>query len=260
MENWEIKEEKLKVIDAHCHLPKTKSVDDLIRLMDESDVEKSILILNTKEDQEAIQKQISSVLKNKHRLGIAVGYDLHIPGIDAYIAELRECGLNIMIKLHSRIMKYTLHDIPTILSRLHAIDFGIIMVDGFDYGHHLENLINLELLVATAEEFPDKKVVFAHAGGINILKSMLCTRTLSNVYYDLSLTVPYLFETSIYKDIKHFLRFNYAKTMFGSDYPDFTVNDSKLKFDIVMNELNFSLEIMNDVFYHNAAKIYCELF
>lgn len=250
----------MKVIDAHCHLPKNKSVEELIHLMDKSRVEKALLILNTKEDQDALWDQIDLLLRYKARLGIAVGYDIRIPDIDEYYQRLRDLGIPCMLKLHSRIMRYTLEDIPDILSRMENISFSTVMVDGFDHGHHLENLICLELLVAVAERFADRRIVFAHAGGINILKTMLCTRTLKNVYYDFSLTVPYLFNTSIHQDMLHFLRYNHEKVMFGSDYPDFTVDVSLEKFHILFQELGFEDDLIKNILYQNALNIYSDVF
>lgn len=250
----------MKIIDAHSHLPKDKKISSLLSLMDANNTEKVLLILNTKEDQEEVLKQLALLLQYKKRIGIAVGYDIAIPDIDDYITNLQKQGISCVIKLHSRIMQYTLAQIPEILKRLRNVDFNTIMVDGFDYGHHLENLINLELLVAVAEAFSEKNVVFAHAGGIQILKTMLCTRTLKNVNYDLSLTVPYLFNTSIKQDILHFLRFNHTKVMFGSDYPDFSIEESYQKFNILFQELGFTSEIIENVLYNNANRLYSEVF
>lgn len=247
------------IIDAHCHLPKDLNLNKLIQEKNDLNIQKSLLILNTKSEQSAFIEQIDIAKENKNKLGILIGYDYKNESLNETIKIFYDNGIKFGLKLHSRFMHFTKLDIPNILSSLEKIDFDVIMVDGFTYGPEIETHIFLELLIAVAKSFPDKKVVFAHAGGIDILRTMLCTRSLSNIFYDLSLTVPYLYNTSIHPDIIHFIKFTNQRVMFGSDSPDFTTEYALDKFKELFSEMNLDKKIIDDILYSNANKIYAQI-
>lgn len=247
------------IIDAHCHLPKDLSLSSFLEEKNKASIEKSVLILNTPKEQNSFIEQIELAKNNKDKLGILVGLDYKNESILDTLDVIKSNGFKIGIKLHSRFMHFTLLDIDKILNSMKNIEFDVVMVDGFVYGPDIETHIFLELLIAVAKAFPQKKIVFAHSGGIDILRTMLCTRTLDNVYYDLSLTVPYLFNTHIHPDIIHFLKFTHTRTMFGSDSPDFTTIYSLKKFYEIFDEMKLSDEIRNNILYSNANKIYSDI-
>ncbi|MDY5730038.1 MAG: amidohydrolase family protein [Eubacteriales bacterium] len=249
-----------KIIDAHLHFPNDKQLPTLIAQLNQNNIEKCVLILNTKDDQDIFLSQFAYFLEHKHRFGIALGFHYK----EKYHLEcakmLEQNNIPYAIKLHSRLMQYIKQDIPAILQMIHTNKAQNIIVDGFAYGHHLEYLIGLELLIALANEFPCKNIIYAHSGGIDILKTMLLTRTLSNVRYDLSLTVPYLFRTSVYADILQFIKYNHSKIMFGSDSPDFTIEFALEKFAKVFDALQLNKETKKAILYQNALSIYKEIF
>lgn len=247
------------IIDAHCHLPKDLNLSNFLVEKDIAGIEKSILILNTPKEQNAFIDQIELAKKNKNKLGILVGLDFKNESILDTLDIIKSNGFKFGIKLHSRFMHFRISDIDKILESMMSTDFDVAMVDGFVYGPDIETHIFLELLIAVSKAFPNKKIVFAHSGGIDILRTMLCTRSLDNVYYDLSLTVPYLFDTHIHPDILHFIKFTHTRTMFGSDSPDFTTKYALKKFFEIFDEMKLSSEIINNLLYSNANKIYSDI-
>lgn len=75
--------------------------------------------------------------------------------------------------------------------RLHTLCFRTVLVDHWIFGPHIENHIGTELSIHLAKELPDKWIVIAHSGGFKLIETMLLTRTIKNIFYDLSLTQLY---------------------------------------------------------------------
>lgn len=247
------------IIDAHCHLPKNLSLDTFFEEKNGENIDKSVLILNTVDEQNAFIDQIEIAKSHKSKLALLIGYDYKNSNIINTIKNIHNHGFNYGLKLHSRFMHFTINDLPYVLASLDNIDFEVIMVDGFTYGREIETHIFLELLLSVSKKYPNKKVIFAHSGGIDILRTMLCTRNVANIFYDLSLTVPYLFNTSIHNDIIHFIRFSHSRIMFGSDSPDFSATYALDKFYAIFNEMSLEKNIQNNILFSNAQSIYKEI-
>jgi predicted TIM-barrel fold metal-dependent hydrolase len=96
----------------------------------------------------------------------------------------------------------------------------------------------------------------AHSGGIHLLQTMLYTRSVKNIFYDISFTCNYLYTTSVKQDMVHFLKYTANRVMFGSDYPDFTVHEAA-KTVLELAGLAFLSEDQKErIFYQNAADMY----
>ncbi|NMD37389.1 MAG: amidohydrolase family protein [Christensenellaceae bacterium] len=246
-------------IDAHSHLPKDGKLSTLLDNMNNENVEKLVLILNSKEEFDVFKKEINIFKLNSSRFGVLLGLDyrnfVHIQNIDF----LNVNNIHYGIKLHSRYTNITKNDFDKVIKIIHSIKTNVILVDSFPYGADYKTHIGIELSIELANAFKNKKIILAHSGGIDLLKCMLLTRSLSNVFYDLSLTVPYLFNTSIHADIIHFIRYTSNRIMYGSDYPDFTIQNSKSKFMDIIKESGIDENSINNIMYKNALEIYSSL-
>ena len=69
----------MKLIDAHIHLKPSEdaAVSSLLHQMDKQGVEKSMLILNVKDEYEAFIKDFQTYSSNKNRLWLAIGINIH---------------------------------------------------------------------------------------------------------------------------------------------------------------------------------------
>lgn len=219
----------MKLCDAHFHfdMKKNDPVCDMVQIMDQYDIKAAVLILNSNAESALFQSQ-------EKRLS-ACAADIH-PAILLDIRHLDDFGQNtrwlmerqapFSIKLHPRISNIQKKDFQAVADVLSGISYHNIIIDAFYYGPRPENLIYNELALSLAETFPSKKIVLAHFGGAKVLETMLLTRAVPNIYYDLSCTVSYFHNTSVWMDLCHCVSKNVGRVMYGSDYPAFTEADA----------------------------------
>jgi len=247
-----------KIIDAHMHfnMKKENPVDDLINQIELNNIVGGVLILNSDEEKRAFVKSVSNkVLLNKN-IRIATLYDIKKQEDIEFIKYLDGTGIDFLIKLHPRISDIQKKDFETYLEGLKKFEKKDIIIDGFYYGENLENHISIEFTIYLATNLNDRNIVLAHSGGIKILECMLYTRKIENLYYDLSLTATYLKNSSVYIDIINFLKYNYKKVFFGSDYPDFTMKEAIDSMMIICKKAELSEDKIDMVFAENAIKFY----
>lgn len=248
------------MIDAHTHL-NFKASDpwsDYEKTMRRDNIDRSVLILNTLPT-EGAQLTLNHIWRlcqeDKVRLAAILNY--RQPDPLAFVRLARDAGIPLTIgKLHPRITNICRKDFPALVEQLLQAMFKTIIIDCFVYGHHIENHIGMELAIYLAQQFPQVNFVLAHAGGCRLLETMLCTRTLANLYYDYSLSCCYFENTSVWLDMVHMLKFNSNRVMFGSDYPDFTPSQAKDKMLLLAHQANLSREQMQLVMGETAQALY----
>lgn len=248
-----------KIIDAHMHLnlKKNNPIEDLVLQVKQNNIERFMLILNSRKEKEYFFDNMEFLKKKKCAYYISVLYDLYeLSYSKEFIERLAKKDILYTIKIHPRMSNLTKKDFKDLFLVLCQVECESIIIDCFSYGHHLENHIGVELGIYLAERMADKRIILAHSGGIRLLECMMLTRTLPNIYYDLSLTCNYLFDTSVNMDMVQFIRFNSNKIMFGTDYPDFNICDAVQKMNVLCNKAEISKEQHQDIFYNNAIKIY----
>lgn len=162
------------------------------------------------------------------------------------------------LKVHSRIQKieyseyeqveYALRDIPTNVP---------VILDAWYYGSDLKYNPSLEGIISIIKMQPDRKFVIAHAGGYRIIEYFYHTRDLDNASYDLSLTTQYLSDSSLFIDLKKFLRWiPTERILFGTDFP---YASPKGQYDLLLQILS-SLQITSSeydsILYENGFNTY----
>jgi len=183
-----------------------------------------ILILNNEEEKKVFENSFLDKFIQLFPLSVlALNYEL---ANTIFLNKLNAKGIGYGLKLHPRLSNITKDKFRDIANLIEGIDFKFIIIDCFYYGSNLETHTNLELSIFIAKYFKDQKILLAHSGGHKVLEYMLYTRELKNIYYDLSLTSNYLKNTSVEKDMINFIKYNYSRIFFGSDYPDFSVKSS----------------------------------
>ncbi|MCL2151848.1 MAG: amidohydrolase family protein [Oscillospiraceae bacterium] len=235
-----------KLIDAHMHfdLSASNPATDLVNQLMAADATGCVLILNSTEEVN-VYKQNKALLDN-YIICTSLLLDLQANG-------KREVPFT---KLHPRLSGLTRDNYPQIMRIIQDCEARVITIDCFVYGHSLENDIGIELGIYLAQNLPDRYVVLAHAGGVRLLECLMQTKTLQNIYYDLSLTINYLWHSSIRQDMILLLMHHSNRVMFGSDYPSFSINEAKH----CMSQLCEKAKLCNadgkNLFYENALKVY----
>ena len=96
----------------------------------------------------------------------------------------------------------------------------------------------------------------AHSGSVELLKCMMATRYLPNVYYDYSFVQSFFQHTSLRIDMVDFLRRTANRIMFGSDYPSFQYDNVLNNIQSLVNEAGLDEEQTGMVMGLNAERVY----
>jgi len=249
----------MRMSDAHFHLnmKKENPVADMIEIINEYRLDKLVLILNTVEEACAFIQDYELVSEYITKIHVAVLMD--ITAMDFFETTtkfLRNKNKEYSVKLHPRMSNITVEDFEKIGNQLKKIDFKNIIVDAFFYGSKLANQVGTELAIFLANLFPRKKIIIAHFGGVKMVETMLCTRDLENVYYDISCTLKYFEQTSFWKDILYCAKVNQNRTMFGTDYPIFTFEESEKCIKSLFKQNDGSIELYTKLMSINMEHIY----
>ncbi len=244
-----------KKYDSHMHF--NMKVGDIIGDFKRQvyNLEGFILILNTEKEKKIFLNDFMEEFKYLFpKSAIAVNYKIINFN---FIKKLKDRHIKFGVKLHPRLSGITKNDFNSINENLKNIDFNFIIIDCFYYGSKIETHINLDLSVFIASNFKNINILLAHGGGHKTLEFMLYTRELKNIYYDFSFTVKYLYDSSVWIDIQKAFKYNYKRILFGSDYPDVTVNEAQFYYNKLIENLEFEKE--RELFYNKNFEEFMEL-
>lgn len=161
-------------------------------------------------------------------------------------------------KVHSRKQRLSQVDYPIYLDTVKSWNIKIpIIVDAFYFGSDLEFQPSLSFIVALARQNPETPIVVAHSGGYELLRYFFHLRDLDNVYFDLSFSLQYLADSSLYLDLRKVLRFwDRKRIMFGSDFPYASPTYQWEILNEVMSSLSFSPGDIDAVAFSNAHSLF----
>ncbi len=158
------------------------------------------------------------------------------------------------LKIISREQKLKTIDYPILIEKLKLDNSKLpIIIDAFYYDHNLEYQPSLKSIIDIATTFPNRRIIVAHSGGHNVLTYFFHLRTLKNVFYDLSFSLQYLKDSSVFQDLIKLIKYtDKSKILFGTDFP---WANSKLQYDVlyqICEELKLNKEEINNIFYKNS--------
>lgn len=247
----------MNIVDAHIHLnlKDGSPVSSLLYQMDSHGMGKAMLILNLKEEYDAFINDVDSYKSNQDRFWIASGINIHDKSSFSRFDDLRQMGFEPKVKIHPRLFKIKKEDIDVAVNAIAQYDTQII-IDTLYYGHEIEYHNGIELGVAVALRYPERKVVMAHSGSVEFLKCMMATRYLPNVCYDYSFIQTFFQHTSLRLDMVDFLRRTANRIMFGSDYPSFQLDNALNNIQSLADEAGLNDDQIGMVMGLNAERIY----
>ncbi|MBU1168564.1 MAG: amidohydrolase family protein [Proteobacteria bacterium] len=242
--------------------PKSKMVaaDDLIRVMDEEGVDKSVVFGFPwiKSDTFKLNNDCiaDAVAKYPNRL-IGMGcFDLSSPEVENETLRCLDAGLTGIGELafyESGIDADALDKMIPVMDLCRARNFPVLIHTNEPVGHMYpgKTPISLSQIYNLAKAFPDNKIVLAHWGGgiffYNLLKRD-AKDVLKNIYYDTAAS-PFLYDPSIYPAAKSLAGLD--KILFGSDYP--LLRPSRYYKD--MDASGISRADMDEMLGNNAARL-----
>ena len=249
------------IFDGHVHfnIKGYIDIDEFINHIKINNINRIMLIINNEIERKFFIKNMDRLIEKNIDVYLAILIEYNNFDSMKFLQMMDYLNIPYNIKIHPRISKIANLDFIKYLTILERLpEDKVIIIDSFPYGHEIEYHTGMELCIFLAKRLKNRKFVLAHSGGIEILKSILFTRNLKNIYYDLSLTVNYLFDTSVRKDIVNLIKYNRKRVMFGSDYPDFKFTDAIKNTIDLCEEAELNIEELNDVFYGNALNLYGE--
>ncbi len=238
----------MKVFDCHTH------IDNGIKPYNIAQVVSKNVIFNSvasyKEQRDALDKSDCASLV----------FDC-FDNPDFVIREANSRNIS-ALKIHSRLQRLSVDDYPFISDKLFLTHSDLpVIIDAFYYGDELEFNPSLSGVIMLARQHRDRPFVIAHCGGYEILKYFFHLRPLPNIYYDLSFSLQYLHDSSLYTDLVKLVKYtDKSKIMFGSDYP---LADPNLQLEIllgVFDELKLSTQEREKILFRNAESLLALLF
>jgi predicted TIM-barrel fold metal-dependent hydrolase len=173
----------------------------------------------------------------------------HFDFIETCVSE----GKIVALKIHSRLQKIGVDEYDLIIKYLKKLNRNItIIYDAFYFGPEMSFQPNLDKLIDLINKFPSSNFVIAHSGGYKILEYFFHLRTFKNVGFDLSFSLQYLSDTSCFSDMVKLINYtDKSKLFFGSDFPFAKPSTQLNELNSIMNNLNFSERIKNDILESN---------
>lgn len=239
----------MEIYDAHVHID-LREEDRLYKYLEE--ICGGNIIANSQEELNAILCH-QNIFSTGKKLNLVVYW--HDEFAEQSERWKKELGIKkIGVKLHPRIQNYVAADIEWIIDGLERIDFDSIIIDAFDVGSRTENFISLQLILKLAKAYPNKKMIVAHAGGYRCLEYLLVLKDFKNIFYDISFTVNYLKYSSVPLDIKNLLYTRRDKVLFGTDFPEYGLEETLNNFNRIVRDMEDKEEISQLVLYENFNK------
>lgn len=202
---------------------------------------------------------IDSYRKNRHLVNSTdvVSLIIDLDQID-YVRQEVENGLVNAIVIHARDQKLNCDDYAFLLKSLALFPDQLpVLIDSFYYGEDINHQPSLEMIIEFAKKYPKKKFVIEHSGGYEVLRYFFHLRPLNNIYYDLSFSLQYLYDSSCFLDIKKLIKYtDKTKIMYGSDY--FWASPS-LQLEILQSifcDLDICIDDQKLILYHNASNVF----
>jgi predicted TIM-barrel fold metal-dependent hydrolase len=233
----------MKIFDCHCHIENGLDKYSIVS------IQKNIIFNSI----ESFNSYSSSVSPNDS-ITLIFDYKNHLTVIKDEIQKKTIRAL----KIHSRVQQISKKDYPNLIEALEVIMPTIpIIYDAFYFGDNLDFQPSLKSIIKIAKKFPHLPIVIAHCGGYNALKYFYHLRTIENIYYDLSFSLVYLKNTSIFTDIKNLMQFtDKNKILFGTDYP---FVDAQAQLNLCLSlcrELSFLETDMEKILFLNSSNLF----
>jgi predicted TIM-barrel fold metal-dependent hydrolase len=134
------------------------------------------------------------------------------------------------LKIHPRIQEINLQskEVRYLVHQAKDLELPIIIC-AFNDGSWSRIGLTNDQFIKLADDFPDVKFLWAHAGGHNVLDFMFMARRVPNVFLDSSFTQSYFFKGTIMEDLNYATESLPTRFMFGTDFEQGSYAESVIK-------------------------------
>jgi predicted TIM-barrel fold metal-dependent hydrolase len=225
------------------HTPHDASEQRLLKVMDEAGVDKAIVVALAG----YIDNDFVLAASNQHSDRFIpcasfnpAAYATPEAARESFISEFASSPFP-LLKLHPRLNGYDLLD-PRVLTVLKVAAemkyFRGIYLDTFLRCPGVESKKSVvDTLFDIACRFPQLRFVFLHGAGSQLLHLYESIRTCENVLLDVSFTLQHYSDSSILQDVYFLMRHFDRRLLVGSDFPEYTPDDTLTILDKVLKEL-----------------------
>lgn len=239
------------VIDSHIHLTypnktNTKKITDLTndlkRQLSANRIDKAIVIpCFNKTIDKYLGKYLSNQVNNTYSFTTIDITQINLDSeLKKQIIENKYYG----IKIHPRLQRINLLDHRIINLFNIAVKLDIpIMIDCFpqDDKHFSLDETFPDKIATLAKKIPKAKIIIAHAGGYKLWDAFFIAKSNRNVYLEFSFSLNYFQKTSLIQDFRFVLKkLGGRKCIFGSDYPEISIDKALNIAKIVTTQAGFS--------------------
>ena len=193
-------------------------------------------------------------LNKSDSISIIFDYINHYDDIDLLLRMKKVNAL----KIHSRLQKLKHGDYPVLIEHIEALSPQVpIIIDAFYFGDDIDFHPNIKEIIYIAKKFPHLPIVVAHCGGIEVLKYFYYLKSLNNIFFDLSFSLVYLRNTSVFQDYKQLIRFGgINRIMFGTDFPFVSAKSQLDIFLQIIDEINMPDTVREKMLFSNAYDLF----
>lgn len=177
------------------------------------------------------------------------------------LRQLRE-GINdygfVGLKLHPRLQKFNLDHENTIQLVSLAGELDIpVLIDAFPDGTHIMDGFSPVIYANLAKSCPNTKFIWAHMGGHYVLDFMMLAKRLPNVFMDISYSILYYRGSCVVNNMIYAMRsMKFERIFYGSDYPDRSIEESKVSTVKILKELGLNDDELDKILYTNALNFF----
>ena len=253
------------IFDAHAHVypaagrfwKRASSVEALIDAMDAAGVSRAAVIAI--EPELPVTAVLEAVSRYPERL-VPIGSVDPSRNDAAASIERQVTGHGVRgIKLHPRVQRFTLDDLPRVAPlAVRCGELGVpLIVCSFLGGPDLFRGRVIELCHELAAAAPQTSIVMAHAGGYRPMDALLVLKANPNIHVDLSFSPLYFAGSSVAQDFEYLVRrADPARVLFGSDFPEAAIDTTLDWLRDVFDRNGLSAQSRAAILHDNAARLF----
>lgn len=234
----------MKLFDGHIHIETGLEKYDLV-------IDAGNVIFNSLEEYHRFRKTVPA----GYSVTLILDFKNNFEEVKKIVAEDKSITT---LKIHSRIQQLTLVDYPLLHKCLNEMPAHLsVIYDAFYYGMEMEFQPDLPALCILLKNNTKRTFIIAHSGGYKMLHYIFHLRPFENVYYDLSLSLQYLSDSSVYPDMKKLIKFTPKnRILFGSDYPFASPKEQYIILEDIFYDLGLSAEEKENICFNNANALF----
>ena len=223
----------MEIFDSHLHLVGNLSLGETFSKLVEdcrlAEVNGGLIICMQNDPWDF--RDVAELTFLNRNFRFAINPNLHVTrkDLEKTIANGKETGA-VALKIHPRKQRLNLKTKEVRSLVRMAKDFNLpVIICSFDDGSWSRVGLRKSQFLELADDFPEVKFLWAHAGGHHVLDFMFMARRVQNVFLDTSYTQSYFFKGTVLEDLNYATESLPTRFMFGTDFEQSSYSESVKK-------------------------------